>query len=796
MAQTVEICLEDFKSRIPALFPYVEFSEEGTLETHAATDSNNGCYGKIVDNLKIPSDVNLIVYISVPEETINQAYTWNETNTIPLSIDLETFFSTSCSKYLRKVVHYEYVKSENCEDSVLVDVIPNMLTDDSPNCVKTLKIGADGSVVGCEGVVLYDYYIKTGYYRYYERKEIIKPCETYSYRTIISSYYKYRNIVGEQNAFIGFVENGIGYVKVNRTLLNLEDTNKYPEVPDYIYLSQIKQLKSVYEDYKEAYEQYYLQQNTGTISVRLKNKAETYVRMGGDNFTNWLGQMYQKAYDIANYYKCLAEQKDYPVRFQFFTQLCKTGKVVGIENVCENIFVGGNRYYDGDILTYEGKTYICKLDKIVPNGNNYNYICKNIEIDGIFVSGLFMLNSNQSEYVLISNSNIYYLPNNLSFPEVLIKEYIVYKEQFYRWIQGTYTPINVTKYSTGIWNNETKNFDFDFQHFVPISEISADENWYGPNNPYGENFKYFADVEYIPTVKTCEYIRFNNSIFQWDELENAYVPSEGNENTIYETTDSKLRGLRTLKTYVNVDGNAEEPGNDEDWLYFYHVGNITSIITETDSTGNIISDSLVLFVGQTCYDLHAYGNIIDSITYNEENNTITFVYVIGAHLLAVFDGLERDADGNLKKKYRDFSYDSSSNDGVVFTETYECKDDSIRNLGEDFDMYVSGDITTMIEYSYQKFPFITTPLLAPDGSTYIEGMGVAHLDVYANMSHLNTVKKEWELGLYHQPKVKNNAVVDRGNGASFERHIRLGEIHSMEEMVSYQNGSYYRLSEK
>jgi len=796
MVQTIEVCLEDFKSRIPGLFPYVVFNADGTLETHAATDSNDGCYGKIVDNIKIPSDVNLIAYISVQEENVNNAYVWDETNTIPLSVNLETVFGVNYSMYLRKVVRYEYVKTENCEEAIFVESIPNVLTDDSPSCIKTLKIGADGSVVGCEGVVLYDYYKKNGYYKYYARKEIIKPCKTYSYKTIISNYYKYKNIVGSQNTFIKFVEDGIGYIKTDKSLLNVEDINKYPEVPDFIYLSQVKQLKNIYDDYKEAYVQYRKQQNLGTVSSRLRDKAEAYVRMGGDNFTNWLGQITQKAYDIANYYKCLADNKDFPVRFNVCAQLVKRGKVVGIENVYENFFVGGNRYYDGDILTYEGKTYICKLDRISVNGNNYEYIQKNIEIDGYYVSSLLMLNSNQTEYVIISNANIYYVPDNISLPEILIKDYIVYKGQFYRWVDGQYSPITVTKYSTGVWNNETKNFDFDFQHFIPISEISTDENWYTPNNTFGENFKYFVDVDYIPTTKICEYIRFNDSVFQWDEEENAYIPSEGYENRIVETTDSKLKSLRTLKTYINVDGNAEEPGNNEDWLYFYHVGNLTSIDVETDSVGNIVSDSEVLFIGQTCYDLHAYGNIIDSITYNEEDNTVTFVYIIGAHLLAVFDGLEIDVDGNFKKKYRDFSYDASSKDGVVFTETYECKDDSIRNLGDDFDRYVSGDVSTMIEYSYQKFPFITIPLLAPDNSTYIEGTGVGYLDAYGNMQHSNTIKKNWTIGLYHQPNIKNNAVVDRGNGASFERHIRLGEIHSMEEMVSYQNGSYYRLSEK
>ena len=794
MVQKIEVCLEDFKSRIPALFPYIEVNDDGVFETHVATDSVNGCYGKIVDNIKIPADVMLISYIQVQEENVNQSYVWNETNTIPISVDIESVFGTSYAPFLRKVIRYEYVRAESCEEAILVEQLPSILTDESPRCVKTLKIGADGSIVGCEGVVLYDYYVKTGFYYYYARKEIIGSCKTYSYKTIITNYYKFRHIVGEQNPFIKFVENGIGYIKVDRSLLNLEDTEKYSEVPDFIYLSQVKYLGNVYKNYQEAYYQYLSQLSVGTTSPRLKKKADSYIRMGGDNFTNWIEQLYQKAYNVATYYKCLSDNKDFPVRFQTCVQLTKRGKVVGLEDVCENIFVAGNRYYDGDILNYKGKTYICQLDRIAENGNNYEYIRKSVEIDGVYVSGLFVLNATQNEYTLISNANILYLPNSTPLPENFTSEFVVRLGQYYKW-DNRYVPITVTEYSTGVRNDETGEMEFDHQHFIPISELNFEDNWYSPINTYGENFKFFLDVDYIPTVKICDYIRFNNSVFRWDDTENSYVPSEGDENKIKETTDSKLRSLRVLKNYLNVDGNSEEPGNEEDWLYFYKVGNITSLITETDAFGNIVSDSLVFVAGQTCYDLHAYGNIIDSIEYNEEDNTVTFVYVIGAHLLAVFDGLEMDIDGNFKKKYRDFSYDSESNEGVVFTETYQCKDDSIRNLGDDFHDYVSGNISVMMEYAYQKFPFLTTPILAPDNSVYIEGTGVAYLDSYGNMQHSKTVKPEWMFGLYHQPKVVSDVFIDRGNGASFERHIRLGEIDSMEEMANYQNGSYYRFSE-
>lgn len=47
------ICIEEFISRIPGLFPYLEFNEFGIPVKHKATDSIDGCYGKIIPDLRI-----------------------------------------------------------------------------------------------------------------------------------------------------------------------------------------------------------------------------------------------------------------------------------------------------------------------------------------------------------------------------------------------------------------------------------------------------------------------------------------------------------------------------------------------------------------------------------------------------------------------------------------------------------------------------------------------------------------------------------------------------------------------
>ena len=792
----IEVSLEEFKSRVPGLFPYIEWDENGVASTHVATDAPNGCYGRIVDNMKVPEDVILINYVQVGKNEIPSGYQWDEQNTIGMSENTDRYFSNSRTSYLRKAILYNYIKTEDeGYDYVLLDSVPIVLTDDSPEYIMTVKMGKDGAPIGCENVTLYDYYSKRGYYYYYARKEIISPCTTYSYRTLIYEYYRYRDIVGKDNTFIKFVENGIGYVETDRKLLNLVDEEKYPDVPEFVYLSQLSELIEKYEAYRKAYVYYTTYYSaTGKDSTNLSEKAAAYIKMGGDNVLNWMKQMLQNSYDYANYYKCCSDNKDFPLRISPNVMISKTNNIVGLETVMENAFVPGNRYYDGDLLSNDGRTYICKLDRIVEGGDNYQYIRKSILVDGVWVSSLLMLSPTGDSYIVIAPSNITYIASTFDVPNTHDTDYVVVGNQYYEWRSDKYEPINVREYSTGRWDVLAEAYVFDTQHFIPLSEVDDYDEWYDAENLNGEKYKYFVDVDYIPSYHVYDYIRFNDSIFVWDETTKEYVAADNEDSVIRLKTDSKLRSLRVFRDYMNPFGVAEEPDNTEDWLFYYKVGNICGKTVETDDVGNIINDDDEFIENETCYGLHAYGNIITDIIYDGTANTITFKYVMGAHLLAEADTMTTDMDGNLIKYYKNFTYDADSPDGVSFVETYNCIGDDIRNLGADFLPYISGDEDVILSHAYEKFPFETVPIETFDGNMYIEGSGVAQFDANADLLHMNTIREEWMNGLYHQPKVVSGISIDRGNGASFDRHVRLGEIHTMEDFDNYQNGGFFKIA--
>ena len=61
--RTIEykVSYENMISRIPGLFAYLDSNALGEVSLHHASDSNCGCYRKIVENIKLPVGTSLIV---------------------------------------------------------------------------------------------------------------------------------------------------------------------------------------------------------------------------------------------------------------------------------------------------------------------------------------------------------------------------------------------------------------------------------------------------------------------------------------------------------------------------------------------------------------------------------------------------------------------------------------------------------------------------------------------------------------------------------------------------------------
>ena len=128
--KTIEykVSFEKMISRLPALFAYLESDDFGVVSLHKATDSLDGCWGKIVENIKLPSDVSLTIKRThvITFEDITNEYIWldsSEEKHVAQESDIDSeieeyyFFLKGDEVYsYRTIIDYYYQYRDELED--------------------------------------------------------------------------------------------------------------------------------------------------------------------------------------------------------------------------------------------------------------------------------------------------------------------------------------------------------------------------------------------------------------------------------------------------------------------------------------------------------------------------------------------------------------------------------------------------------------------------------------------------------------------------------------------------------
>lgn len=314
---------------------------------------------------------------------------------------------------------------------------------------------------------------------------------------------------------------------------------------------------------------------------------------------------------------------------------------------------------------------------------------------------------------------------------------------------------------------------------ITVRTVDDEGNITSTFNPYGDKFS-----DYI-----------NGGIAVSENM-----PLEG-------VSDSKLKSLRKFKQYINGRDEQGQPGDDEDWLYYYKIGLVTNYTTATDELGNILDIDDIDKAATNVNKLAAYGNVITDITYDNTNRTITFTYYTNIHLKANDLSTTTDDDGHTLYRYDGFFPDLEDQyHGVKYTETYSYEAggelDKLINGWYDFTFNeyvnnVNGDIVT-----YGKFAFtlsnsikyyekqldtqiVTVPYIKTDYETLIKNE--------TDYLFADTFKTDYLSGITYCPTVEKDVRIDRGNYSAFERHLKLAEVKSMEDMENYSNNSFFNV---
>lgn len=373
----------------------------------------------------------------------------------------------------------------------------------------------------------------------------------------------------------------------------------------------------------------------------------------------------------------------------------------------------------------------------------------------------------------------------------------------------------------------------DSNYSLSLNIISS-YNDLGMVNTYME----YWDPEKI--YENGDYVIYNDKTYicidsthcrEWDSDEERYVFNEdgweeqiinGNDVIIEGKTNSKLSGFKAGKNYISVDNIIETPGYNEDWLWYYNIGDISYVETSTDELGNIIIEdgyNRKLNINETEKHLLAYGNVLTKITY--ENNKLTFTYVIGAHLQAELKEIIINDDGTKCYHYDNFTHDEDDKyHGVEYTETYTVlKGGELDKLVEKdlFNDYVTThkllfsdvqnddlmEIDDEYNISYIRFkcPFMLKLLSVNRGVNnintnfnYLPSSFKVQINAARNEElHMPITKLDYFTGTTYQPQIQADVHVNRGNATAWERHIKLGEVKTLQAMLDYANGGFFNI---
>lgn len=573
-------------------------------------------------------------------------------------------------------------------------------------------------------------------------KHFIVPGMSYTYKTLMGVYYKYKDFY-PTNSFIMFMDKGIGKFKVNANI-DFEFCNL---VPEYEYYANCSRLWDEYTKIGimcEKYQQF--KEASGEVNCDLECLVDKYARMGGDIMRDYYMELANVSDSIATEYYTYASDN---FNLGFDINITATDNDLGIFSTYIEFF--GEKYVSCLYFESVPGQVVKVVREIDPNERMPQVLQDYIDLDTQYYL-------DDTCIIKATRGVDYFLPN----------DFIIYDDRTY------------------VCELPTINGEWSQNRFDLVNENYSD-----------------------PTPDYNAYYNPNTGV----------TPS----TIINANSNSQLKGFIGETKYTDESGNEQKPDDGTDWLWYYRIGRVGFSETTTDRFNNIeILDGFNRMTNDdgNHYEMHlmAYGDIITDIYRNPDDKTLTITYVIGAHFKAKLLHIDQDDDNNYHYYYGDYEYDSNDPDshGVEYTEVYDYETDGeIDNMTDEFFEYfvthdkteinrndTSTDPSIIVASRYTKAKFNTY------GHTNYADLSVNGnvisfpyiLSNYTTSIQLNKdgivnplTRFDYLLSVPYKPTVKTDVHVSRGNAAAWERHMKLGELKTFEDLESYSNGGFFNL---
>ena len=708
--RTIEykVSYENMISRIPGLFAYLDSDEFGNLSLHKATDSIDGCYSKIIENIQLPE--HCTCYNPLYQQRFSITCFVNTNNVF----DIITRYEYDMFETDEEREKYEYSDSIKILTPQEYDDLENL---DEKSYYDEVYVNINNS----------DDIISKNTYE----SMLLTEGETYTFRTIISYYYSYKDYLSEDNAFKNFVERGIGKIKTDPTFL------KYELVPEYIYLANIRSFYNQMVKIHKQCEFYHKLLAKGEDDKYLCCQCEKYEKMGGDSFMEYLKTLIPKADEIAEEYFSYASNASKSLDLEFSIDLLSSYDDMGIMTPYAPQWLPYKEYNVGNKVVYDGVLYICTGKTTGKWDDEYQTVVfDNYNFKEFY--GSFILFNTDYDTIPYTTKQI--------------------ENEGEEWYDGSATRQVSNLYDIG----KTVN-DYNILH---TNEEIEDLSIYQIT---GQTDSKLKDLRRFAT-----YIDVDGQ---------SPRPQEGFDWLFYYRTNSILNIRTTNDEFGNIlDLNTGQPAQEGENLAAYG-----------DFIENITADNVnhqITFVYHL--DAHLKTDVVPEIKKDDDGNNLyywkgfewdgnerigikyeeTYSYEIGSDIEKLV---------NEEFKYIDFT------DGQEKTIKFDnyIKGDydiALKYYKFEFITYPNSETFTKV-IANQEVTF-----------SEIQSNFELNRQDYSEFTETELFREDYLNGITYNPTRDIDVKIQRGSTSVFDKHICLSEIKTLEDLENYKNGAFFSVN--
>ena len=255
------------------------------------------------------------------------------------------------------------------------------------------------------------------------------------------------------------------------------------------------------------------------------------------------------------------------------------------------------------------------------------------------------------------------------------------------------------------------------------------------------------------------------------------------------------------KRYIIAGDSNSQPSEGEELELLYQVGNVGNIYPfemngETYFIGDIITDMYFYYEdisgekytgdnsGSSLQRINSIEGIPSGTTLITENVLCNITYCVGA---------------TLKKDEDDVLHIYGNNSGITYYETVE-----FEKHNEEYHLKVENKKTTPVQKKDPSNHSVSYPVVCYrikkketeiDGENkYIDNLAEFKMETSGTngMTIFPVLRQEYMFGSATMQNVDADIYIDRGINAAIDKHLKLGEVTSMEALENYSNG-YFKI---